>query len=129
MDYAKMLVLAEKYANAEEAMVARKETAPNWAEKKEKRKREEPSDESQASWPKSYSNLPPQKFQEYTPLSALQSQILMEVKDEEEFEQPQKMLAPPHKRDQRKYYLFHRDHRHDIDECIQLKDEIEALIC
>ena len=52
----------------------------------------------------------------------------MEVKDQEEFEQPQKMLARPHKRDQQKYYRFHRDHGHDTDECIQLKDEIETLI-
>ena len=38
------------------------------------------------------------------------------------------MRAPSHKRDQNKYYRFHRDYGHDIDECIQLKDEIEALI-
>ena len=38
------------------------------------------------------------------------------------------MQAPPYKRNQRKYCRFHRDHRHDTYECIQLKDEIEALI-
>ena len=38
------------------------------------------------------------------------------------------MLAPPEKRNQRKYCRFHKDHGHDTDECIKLKDEIEALI-
>ena len=52
----------------------------------------------------------------------------MEVKDQEYFQLPQKMQAPLHKKDQRKYCRFHRDHKHDTDECILLKDEIEALI-
>ena len=52
----------------------------------------------------------------------------MKIHDQEEYEPPQKMLAPPNKKNQRKYYRFHKDHGHDTDECIQLKDEIEALI-
>lgn len=28
----------------------------------------------------------------------------------------------------KKYYRFHHDRRHDIEECIQLKDEIKDLI-
>ena len=62
VDYAEMLVRAEKYANAEEAMAAQKETASNQAEKKEKRKREEPFEENRASRSKNSSNLPPRKF-------------------------------------------------------------------
>ncbi|XP_010907809.1 uncharacterized protein [Elaeis guineensis] len=31
-------------------------------------------------------------------------------------------------RDRRKYCRFHRDHGHDIEQCIQLKDKIKALI-
>ena len=58
-DYAEMLVRAEKYANAEEAMTARKETPSNQAEKKDKRKREKPSEENQPPRPKNSSNLPP----------------------------------------------------------------------
>lgn len=27
-----------------------------------------------------------------------------------------------------KYYLYHRDHGHDIEECIELQDEIKELI-
>ena len=32
------------------------------------------------------------------------------------------------RRDPSKYYLYHRDHDHDLEDCIQLYDEIEALI-
>ena len=61
-DYVEMLSWVEKYANAKEAMAFRKETASNRTEKKEKRKREEPSEEIWASRSKKSSNLPPHKF-------------------------------------------------------------------
>ena len=125
-DYAEMLARAEKYANAEEAIAARKETSSSRPEKREKRKREEPVEEVRAPRPRSL--LPPRKYQEYTALNQPQSQILMEIHDQEEYEPPRKMLAPPEKRNRRKYCRFHKDHGHDTDECIQLKDEIEALI-
>ena len=32
------------------------------------------------------------------------------------------------KYDRKKYYQFHRDHGHDTEQCIQLGDEIKALI-
>ena len=38
------------------------------------------------------------------------------------------MKTDPAKRDMTKYYEFHIDHRHRIDDCIQLKKEIEFLI-
>ena len=38
------------------------------------------------------------------------------------------MKTDPEKRDITKYYEFHRDHGHQIDDCIQLKKEIEFLI-
>ena len=38
------------------------------------------------------------------------------------------MKVLPRNRDRKKYYQFHCDHGHDIEQCIQLKDEIEVLI-
>ena len=38
------------------------------------------------------------------------------------------MKTDPAKRDITKYYEFHIDHEHRIDDCIQLKKEIEFLI-
>ena len=42
-DYAEILSRVEKYANAEEAMVARKDIASSYAKKNDKRSREKPS--------------------------------------------------------------------------------------
>ena len=38
------------------------------------------------------------------------------------------MKGDPNKRNQNKYYRFHRDHGHDTDECFDLKQQIENLI-
>ena len=38
------------------------------------------------------------------------------------------MRTDPTKRDTAKYCEFHRDHRHQTDDCIQLRKEIEYLI-
>ncbi|XP_064944588.1 uncharacterized protein LOC135627571 [Musa acuminata AAA Group] len=39
------------------------------------------------------------------------------------------MKAPRELRDRSKYYLFHRDYEHDTEECHDLKNQIEELIC
>ena len=38
------------------------------------------------------------------------------------------MRSDPTKKDNTKYYEFHRDHGHRMDDCIQLRKEIEYLI-
>ena len=38
------------------------------------------------------------------------------------------LRSPPNKHNQSKYYLYHHDHGHDTEECIQLQDKIEELI-
>lgn len=38
------------------------------------------------------------------------------------------MKTSSFQRDKTKYRKFHRDHRHDIDDCRILKDEIEFVI-
>ncbi|XP_065626917.1 uncharacterized protein LOC136066482 [Quercus suber] len=38
------------------------------------------------------------------------------------------MKGDPNKRNKNKYCHFHRDHRYDIDECYDLKQQIENLI-
>ena len=53
----------------------------------------------------------------------------MEVKDRGYFSKPSKIRTSIEQRDKRKYYRFHRDYGHNIDECRTLKDDIEALIC
>ena len=52
----------------------------------------------------------------------------MQIKDEPSLKWPEKMKGDPNKRNQNKYYRFHRDHGHDTDECFDLKQQIENLI-
>ena len=50
----------------------------------------------------------------------------MEVR--EQLPRPERMRTHPGKRNPNKFCLYHRDHGHDTEECIQLQDEIEELI-
>ena len=50
----------------------------------------------------------------------------MEVR--EQLPRSEKMRTHPKKCNPNKFYLYHRDHGHDMEECIQLRDEIEELI-
>ncbi|XP_065636336.1 uncharacterized protein LOC136070379 [Quercus suber] len=52
----------------------------------------------------------------------------MQIKDESSLKWPEKMKGDPNKRNRNKYCRFHRDYRHDTDECFDLKQQIENLI-
>ncbi|XP_022848856.1 uncharacterized protein LOC111371185 [Olea europaea var. sylvestris] len=63
-----------------------------------------------------------------TPLNIPRTKLLMEIQHMKELEWPKPMLTPSGKRNQSKYCHFHRDHGHDTEECLQLKEEIERLL-
>ena len=66
--------------------------------------------------------------QNYTPLNAPLDQVLMQIKDDPSLKWPEKMKGDPNKSNKNKYCRFHKDHRHDTDECYNLKQQIENLI-
>ncbi|XP_030941876.1 uncharacterized protein LOC115966872 [Quercus lobata] len=68
------------------------------------------------------------RSQNYTPLNALFDQVLMQIKDDPSLKWPEKMKGDPNKYNKSKYCHFHRDHRHDTNECYDLKQQIENLI-
>ena len=41
---------------------------------------------------------------------------------------PQMQMKPKHRCDSNKYCYYHRDHDHDTEDYLQLRDEIERLI-
>ena len=51
---------------------------------------------------------------------------MMEVR--EQLPRSERMRSHLEKHNPNKFYLYHRDHGHDTEECIQLRDEIEELI-
>ena len=55
-------------------------------------------------------------------------QVLMQIKDEEALTYPGKLKGDPNRCSKDKYCCFHRDHGHDIADCYDLKQQIEALI-
>ena len=61
------------------------------------------------------------RSQHYTPLNAPLDQVLMQIKDDPSLKWPEKMKGDPNKRSKNKYCRFYRDHRHDTDECYDLK--------
>ena len=64
----------------------------------------------------------------FTPLTAPMEQVLMQIKDEGALTFHGKLKGDPNKRSREKYCHFHRDHGHDIADCYDLKQQIEALI-
>ena len=73
--------------------------------------------------------LPPTgKFTSFTALTTPIDQVFMQIKDEGALTFPGKLKGDPNKRSRDKYFHFHRDNNHDIANCYDLKQQIEALI-
>ena len=69
---------------------------------------------------------PSGRFRNYAALNASKTQVLMEVR--EQLPRSERMRTHPEKRNPNKFCLYHRDHGHDTEECLRLRDEIEELI-
>ena len=146
-----VLAKAEKYINGEEALISKKGSSSAHKEKsgtdkrqgrspKRQRDRERSPKKDRERSPKRRGNLrdrlsPPQPElrQQYSPrwfnpLTAAVPQVLREVQHKQFLRWPSQMRLDPTKRDNTKYYEFHRDHGHRTVDCIQLMKEIEYLI-
>ncbi|XP_052199590.1 uncharacterized protein LOC127806384 [Diospyros lotus] len=64
----------------------------------------------------------------YTPLNASRAEILLALEDKNYLQRPPPLKSPPNTRDKKKYCYFHRNHDHETEDCIQLKEEIHELI-
>ena len=74
------------------------------------------------------SKPPTRRFTSFTPLNTPIDQILMQIKDEGALTFPGKLKGDLSKRSRDKYCLFHSDHSHNMSECYDLKQQIEAFI-
>ena len=54
--------------------------------------------------------------------------ILAQIKDEHYLKWPRPLHSSPNVRDKKKYYQFHKDHGHYIEDYRDLKKQIEKLI-
>jgi hypothetical protein len=72
----------------------------------------------------------PLKFQKevFIPLNTSLTEVFTAIKGDPAFRWPQKMKTDPFKRDRTKFYEYHADHGHLIEDCISLHREIEVFI-
>ena len=128
---AKLLRKTQKYMNAEDAVLAKemkgkrkrdKGTSNNCDKKKETRSVGQTTGKKK--------ELPDRRpeFTSFTPLIMPIEQVLMQIRDDPSLQWPKPISALAKRRDKNKYYRFHQDHGHRIDECRHLKDQVETLI-
>ncbi|XP_065622590.1 uncharacterized protein LOC136064589 [Quercus suber] len=110
-----VLYKATKYMNAEDALLAREEKPKKRVRQEDARqdhgrKKPRTGDRRDERRPKPMGGSPDQ------------------IKDERALTFPGKLKSDPSKRSRDKYCCFHRDHGHDMVDCYELKQQIEALI-
>ena len=64
----------------------------------------------------------------FTPLIMPVNKIITQIKDDHYLKWPRPLHSSPNVRDKNKYCRFHKDHGHNIEDCRDLKEQLEELI-
>nr|XP_023911018.1 uncharacterized protein LOC112022630 [Quercus suber] len=128
---AKMLLKAQKYMNAEDALAAIRDAGrPGDKERRDDdrrgQKRERPNRQT-SNGIRRKDDKGPQTVK-FTPLIMPVDKILTQIKDEHNLKWPRPLHSSPNVRDKNKYCRFHKDHGHYTKDCRDLKEQIEELI-
>ena len=128
---AKMLLKAQKYMNAEDALAAIKDVEkPEDKGRKEDdrrgQKREHPDRRTNDGGKRKDEKTP--RTVKFTPLVMPVDKILAQIKDKHYLKWPRPLHSSPNIRDKKKYYRFHKDHDHYTKDCRDLKEQIKELI-
>ena len=129
---AEMLLKAHKYMNAEDALATKKGVEKPKVKKKKK-------EDDRRGWKRDWvdhQNVEGNRRRDdknprtvkFNPLVMPVDQILAHIKDKHYLKWPRPLHSLPNVRDKRKYYHFHKDHGHYIDNYNDLKEQIEELI-
>ncbi|XP_075663301.1 uncharacterized protein LOC142632866 [Castanea sativa] len=128
---AEMLLKAQKYMNAEDALAAivdegKLKTEGRKEDERRGQKRERPSRREGDTDRRKDEKAPrPVKF---TPLIMPVDKILTQIQDQHHLRWPRPLHSSPSVRDKSKYCRFHKDHDHYTEDCRDLKGQIEELI-
>ncbi|XP_065618685.1 uncharacterized protein LOC136062902 [Quercus suber] len=128
---AKMLLKAQKYMNAEDALAAiRDEGRPRDKGRREDdhrgQKRDRPDRRNNDGVRRKDDKSP--RTVKFTPLVMPVDKILTQIQDEHNLKWPWPLHSSPSVRDKSKYCRFHKDHDHYTEDCRDLKEQIEELI-
>ena len=126
-----MLLKAQKYMNAEDALAAIKDLEkPGDRGRKDDecrgQKRKRPDRRSNDDIRRKEDRGP--WMEQFTPLIMPVDKILMQIKDEHYLKWPRPLHSSPNVHDKNKYCRFHKDHGHNTEDCKDLKEQVEELI-
>ncbi|XP_023909306.1 uncharacterized protein LOC112020966 [Quercus suber] len=128
---AEMLLKAQKYMNAKDALTAMGDT-----ERTGDRRRKDDEHRGQKRFrqdrrindgSKRRDDKAP-RMVKFTPLVMPVNKILTQIKDKHYLKWPRPLHSSPNVRDKNKYCRFHKDHGHYTEDCRDLKEHIEELI-
>ena len=71
---------------------------------------------------------PPRKYNNFIDLTRSREDVFLATEHTGVYKRPDSMREDHLKRNQKKYFRYHKDVGHTTEECIMLKDEIEKLI-
>ncbi|XP_075640242.1 uncharacterized protein LOC142611988 [Castanea sativa] len=128
---AKMLLKAQKYMNAEDALAAIKDaekTNEKGRKKDDQRRPKRKCSDRQTDNRGKRKDEKASQTVKFTLLIMPIDKILAQIKDEYYLEWPRPLHSSPNVCDKNKYYRFHKDHGHYIEDCKDLKEQIEKLI-
>ena len=127
---AEMLLKAQKYMNAEDALAAIKdvEKPGDRARKDNKRRGQKRKrlDRRSNDGRRRKEDKGPQTIK-FTPLIMPVDKIPTQIKDEHYLKWPRPLHSSPNVRDKNKYCRFHKDHGHNTEDCRDLKEQVEEL--
>ena len=126
-----MLLKAQKYMNAEDALAAIEdaEKPGDKAKREDDRKgqKRDRLDRRNNDGNSRKDDKGPRKVR-FTPLVMPIDKIFTQIKDEDYLIWPRPLHSSPNVRDKNKYYRFHKDHGHNMEDGRDLKEQIEELI-
>ncbi|KAF3435535.1 hypothetical protein FNV43_RR22624 [Rhamnella rubrinervis] len=129
-DFQELICRDQKYANAETLMTSRRDEMTKYGEKRKRSPDRRPTEHKKGKDESSNSAKPPRapkgRFQYYTSLTTSADQVFIQIWDDNLLKWPAKIKTPPEKKDKTKYCRFHKDHGHNTEDYVALKDEIEA---
>ena len=122
---------AQKYMNREDALTVKgltgklkkEETAESQGKKRDRK-----ANLTDAKVNKSGLETSSKKKLNFTPLLIPVDKILIQIKDNPTLKWPKALSSSLKWRDKKQYCRFHKDHRHYIDECQDVKEQIKKLI-